>query len=62
MSNTSRIATVHKNGSSLAVVIPSVMCRQFGIKRGDQVVVYTDQRNNIVMRKMTLQAYKAMRA
>lgn len=58
---TSRIATVHKNGSSLAVVVPSVMCKSLNIQRGDQVVIFIDAKHNLVMRKMSLEAYKAMR-
>lgn len=32
-------ATVHKNGSSLAVVLPKDICRALRIERGDQMFV-----------------------
>lgn len=38
------------------------MCKAFGVKRGDQVVIFSDKKNNIVIRKMSLEAYKLMRS
>lgn len=34
-----RLARVHKNGSSLAVVLPRDLCRALKIERGDQLVI-----------------------
>ncbi len=37
------LATVHKNGSSLAVVLPKDICRALDIKRGDQLMVSAEK-------------------
>ena len=46
------IATVHKNGSSLAVVLPSPICRALGIERGDQMVITITNAGVIQLHKM----------
>lgn len=47
-----RFATVHKNGSSWAVVIPKEVCRAFGIERGDQLAVTTPADGVVAFRKI----------
>ncbi len=47
------LGTVHKNGSSNAIVIPKSYCRVLKIERGDQMTFEIDKHDNIVMHKIS---------
>ena len=59
--NETRIVTIHKNGSSNGVVIAPPFLRALNAKRGDQLVMWLDVKKNLVMRKMSLESYQALR-
>jgi len=46
------IATIHKNGSSLAVVIPREMCRAVPLERGDKMGVVLKKQGTVSFTKI----------
>lgn len=46
--------TVHRYGKSLAVTLPTRVCREVGIKKGDAIAFYDGNEGAFVMAKVAL--------